>query len=119
MNLQSYIPEFPFLPAIFTPRYTHRLYKNYEYTDQVRQNMLEKSSSWVVDRIFALQLDEKGRFNGGIQHWSLKKSPDGTVLLMCADEQGQILYFEQGFSFDFPSGDLSFVLKDRVLNVKN
>jgi hypothetical protein len=118
MNLQKYIPELAFLPAMMAARYTHRLYKNYEYTDSVRASMCEKSSSWVVERIFALQLDERIRFYNGVQLWDLRMLPDGAALFTCADTSGEILYYEHFYPEGIPSEDVSFALQWGVLNVR-
>ena len=37
MNIQKHIAEIPYLPLIFGQNYAHRLYKGYQYTDDVRE----------------------------------------------------------------------------------
>lgn len=117
--LERHFPELSLLPVMLSPVYPHRLHKNYYYSDAVRETLHEKRCSWVVERIFVLQLDERVGFKGDIQHWSVKNMPDGTLMVACADEKGRVVYYEHGYS-DQPRGeDLSFVLYHNILHIKN
>lgn len=84
----------------------------------VRENMILTRSSWVVERIFALQQGERALQNTQIQHWDLKIMPDVSVLLVCADEQGQVIYFEHRDPVQYPKEDLSFTLRRNILDIR-
>ncbi len=119
MNLQKHISEIAFLPVFSRANYPHRLYKNYHYTDQLRENMVFTRSSWVVERIFALQLAERALQNAKIQHWDLKIMPDRSILLVCAGDQGRVIYFEHRDPVEYPKEDLSFTLRRNILDIRN
>ncbi len=105
--------------ADFEAVYPHRLYKNYQYTDSVRENMIETRSAWVVERIFALQLDERALQMADIQLWSLKIFEDASVLLVCTDKQGTVLYFEHRDPVEYPKEELAFILERGVLALRS
>lgn len=105
--------------AYFSPRYQHRLYKSYEYTDRVREVMHEKSCSWLVTRIFALQEDENAVKNTPIQHWSIKNLPNGQVLLTCIDPKNdELIYCDTDYPVWRPVYDCFLVLNGSVLDVR-
>ena len=59
MTLQRHIsrialPEIACLPLFSAPRYRHRLYDNYYYTDLTREKLCERGAFWLIERIFAL-----------------------------------------------------------------
>lgn len=118
MYLYQNLAEFSHFPFSFVRSYPHRLYKSYHYTDQVRDLAHRSRSSWVIDRIFALQDDESVRTSGRIQYWDLKILPDGSVLLSGADDSGWVFYFER-FYADAPiNQNLSFILRRNILQVR-
>ncbi len=105
--------------AYFSPRYAHRIYKTFEYTDRVREVMHERSCSWVVSCIFALQEDESAVKNTAIQHWDVKTLPDGQVLLTCIDrDSGEVVYSDAAYPVRRPVYDCSLVLNGHVLDVR-
>ncbi len=119
MNLQKYTSELPFLPFRSIAQYSHRLHRNFFYTDDVREMMCEKFNSWVIDHIFALQEHESGLQMLDIQHWDLKNMPDGSILLSCSDEQGRVVYYEHGHCDVAVVENEAFVLDHSVLSLRN
>ncbi len=119
MNLQKHTFEITWPPIFSQQSYPHRLYKSYHYTDQLRENMILTRSSWVVERIFALQDGERALKNAKIQHWDLKIMPDRSILLVCANEQGRVIYFEHRDPVEYPKEDLSFTLRRNILDIRN
>lgn len=118
MNLQKLtqkIMSFDNIGAL----YPHRLYKNYRYTDSVRENMLQTRSSWVVERIFALQERERALQSADTQLWVLKIFPDASILLACTDNEGAVLYFEHRDPVEYPKEELSFILEQGVLSLRS
>ncbi len=105
--------------AYFAPRYVHRVYKSYQYTDRAREVMHERSCSWVIDCIFALQEDERAVKNTPIQHWDVKNLSDGQVLLTCTDRaSGEIVFYRAGYPEHRPVYDCSLVFNGHVLDVR-
>jgi len=119
MTIQKHIAEIPYLPLIFSQNYAHRLYKGYQYTDDMRETVHETGCAWVIDRIFAVQTEDSRDFEHKIQHWDIKTMFDGSVMLSCSNEKGKVVYYEHGFMDQTPDQDLSFVLFRNILHVKN
>ncbi len=125
MNLQKLTSELGIIMegllsfAEFEEIYSHRLYKNYQYTDSVRQNMIETRSAWVVERIFALQHGESALCGADTQLWSLKIFEDASILLVCTDKKGTVVYFEHRDPVEYPKEELSFILERGVLALRS
>lgn len=118
MNVQKIISNLINLDQ-FAPHYPHRLYKNCQYTDGVREKLIEEGASWVVERIFALQLDQKALKNTKTQLWSLSIFPDRSVLLVCTDKKGIVIHFEHRDPVKYPKENIALVFSDGVLKLKN
>lgn len=118
LNLQKHLTPIRYLPVILGRQYAHRIHKHYHYSDEVRKTLVEKHCSWVVERIFTLQQNEREAFKKGIQNWEVKIMGDRSVMLCCYNGEGRVVYFEHGFFDEVPACDLSFVLYKNVLHTK-
>lgn len=118
MNLQRHLPDISFLPVMIAKQYSHRLFRDFKYTDAVRKIMLERGLSCTVEYIFTLQQSEKELLNARVQYWNLKNMPDGSIFLCCVDEFGSIIHYEQGYSDVVSIGDVSFTLSRNVLRLR-
>ncbi len=107
-----------FIPGAMNEIYPHRLFKEYGYSESVRAALHERSSSWVIDRIFALQQDESGINHIHEQYWTLKNLPLGRVLLMCSQSRGgEVIYYEDIIPIKRPVFDCEMALKNNVLTM--
>jgi len=54
-----------------------------------------------------------------IQLWSLKIFPDASILLVCTDKKGAVLYFEHRDPVEYPKQELAFIFDRGVLSLRS
>ena len=117
MNIQISLQNALF-PILLHTKYPHRLYRDYSYTDDVREEMLNEGTRWMVEHIFALQEQNALLKSASLQYWDFKTLDDGSLLISCRDGKGRELYFEQGHSDRAMCENTSFMLNRTILDIR-
>ena len=118
MNIQNYITNPSFLPIMLKQNYPHRLYQNSFYTEDVRKNMADGDTRWLVEHIFYLKDHDENLKNVAVQYWDLKNLDDGSIIFSCRDAKGREHYFEHGHTDMAKFKDISFVLYRNILHLR-
>lgn len=123
MSLQNYltnyfVPNPTFLPMMLNQKYPHRLFQNAYYTEDVRKNMVNDDTRWLVEHIFFLKDNDENLKNVAVQYWDLKNLDDGSIIFSCRDGKGREHYFEHGHTDKAKFKNISFVLYRNILHVR-
>lgn len=95
--------------------YRHGLFRQCLYTDGVKFLAGAAECYWLLDRIFALQYEEKMLQAEGFQSWDLIVQADKTAQLKCEDGNYNLLHTEIIPYTDFPLATIKLFFIDNVL----
>ncbi len=95
--------------------YRHPLFSQFLYTDGVKFLAGEAECYWLLDRIFALQYEQKTLQAERFQSWDLIVQADKTAQLKCNDGNYNDLHTETIPYTDFPLATIKLFLIDNVL----
>ena len=117
MNLQKIYTQPRFLTFKTKALYPHRLHRGYFYTDDVRAAIYKDERLGFVSHIFALQKEEGALSEAPVQYWDFKNLKDGHLMFMCRDHKGKELYFKSFHAPEAKIQDISFILRNNILDL--
>ncbi|MEI2780912.1 MAG: DUF6876 family protein [Candidatus Competibacter sp.] len=93
--------------------YQHPLFRRYLFTDGVRYVAENCGAFWLMDAIFACQLEPKVK-REEFQVWVLKVK-DRSAVLTCDNGNGNIVYQQEIPFTDFPLAEITMYFENSTL----